>query len=211
MDEPDFRSVAACLSRYWWDAFGCAARVPYLRSCALARSASLRSHALSRASPKDFRFPLVFSPLPLAGEGPGERAGASTKSCPCTAVTQAIRRWRYRINAFACTTRERPNTISAYRACAAAAGVPAISPAAGCLHPVGIVQKWVIAGTAPDSHSDGARPKSDPPSRAEPGVSKAVSMSPTAPTPKAPAGISDPQSPKTSFAIMFLWISLDPP
>ncbi|SOZ19741.1 hypothetical protein CBM2609_B40112 [Cupriavidus taiwanensis] len=36
------------LSRYWWDAYGCAARAPYLRSTALARSASLRSHALSR-------------------------------------------------------------------------------------------------------------------------------------------------------------------
>ncbi|SOY47871.1 hypothetical protein CBM2589_B200205 [Cupriavidus taiwanensis] len=54
MDEPDFRSVAACWLRYWWDAYGCAARAPYLRFAALARRASLRSHALSRKSPKAF-------------------------------------------------------------------------------------------------------------------------------------------------------------
>ncbi|SOZ20052.1 hypothetical protein CBM2609_B70220 [Cupriavidus taiwanensis] len=71
MDEPDFRSVAACLSRYWWDAFGCAARAPYLRFCARARSASLRSHGVVACQPQGFSLPLVCSPLPHAGEGRG--------------------------------------------------------------------------------------------------------------------------------------------
>ncbi|SPR98405.1 hypothetical protein CBM2634_A250060 [Cupriavidus taiwanensis] len=67
--------MAACLPRYWWDAFGCAARAPYLRSAALARSASLRSHALSRAIPKDILF-RWFSPLArLRERGGGEGRG----------------------------------------------------------------------------------------------------------------------------------------
>ncbi|SOZ29543.1 hypothetical protein CBM2623_B30025 [Cupriavidus taiwanensis] len=64
--------MAACLSRYWWDAFGCAARAPYLRSIALARSASLRSHALVPAMPWTFPSRL-FAPLSrLRERGGGE-------------------------------------------------------------------------------------------------------------------------------------------
>ncbi|SOY59392.1 hypothetical protein CBM2592_B10044 [Cupriavidus taiwanensis] len=86
MDEPDFRSVAACLSRYWWDAFGCAACAPYLRSTALARSASLRSHALSRAIPKDFPFRL-FSPLSRLRERGGGEGRRINRINPCASTS----------------------------------------------------------------------------------------------------------------------------